>query len=102
MILFDERADWYFPLIQKIEGNDPNEKKKNRSWCKWRLWYHLCNQFCKKLKENPLVETHGIISTWAKENLKLESDMTLHEFEDLFDYHYSNKDLGAAVASGSF
>ncbi len=28
--------------------------------------------------------------------------MTLHEFEDLFDYHYSNKDLGAAVASGSF
>ncbi|MGM0158436.1 3-octaprenyl-4-hydroxybenzoate carboxy-lyase UbiX [Enterococcus sp. AZ191] len=58
--------------------------------------------FVKKLKENPLVETHGIISTWAKENLKLESDMTLHEFEDLFDYHYSNKDLGAAVASGSF
>ncbi len=56
----------------------------------------------KKLKENPMVETHGIISAWAKENLKLESDMTLREFEGLFDYHYSNKDLGAAVASGSF
>ena len=56
----------------------------------------------KKLKEYPMVETHGIISPWAKQNLKLESDLSLNEFESLFDYHYSNKDLGAAVASGSF
>ena len=44
----------------------------------------------KKLKEYPLVETHGIISPWAKQNLKLESDLSLNEFESLFDYHYSN------------
>ncbi len=56
----------------------------------------------KKLKEYPMVETHGIISPWAKQNLKLESDLSLNEFESLFDYYYSNKDLGAAVASGSF
>lgn len=56
----------------------------------------------KKLKEYPMIETHGIISPWAKQNLKLESDLSLTEFESLFDYHYSNKDLGAAVASGSF
>ena len=48
----------------------------------------------KKLKEYPMIETHGIISPWAKQNLKLESDLSLTEFESLFDYHYSNKDLG--------
>ena len=44
----------------------------------------------KKLKEYPMIETHGIISPWAKQNLKLESDLSLTEFESLFDYHYSN------------
>ncbi|MGL9729916.1 UbiX family flavin prenyltransferase [Enterococcus sp. DIV0756] len=56
----------------------------------------------KRLKENPMIETHGIISDWAKQNLKLESDLSLKEVEDMLDYHYSNRDLGAAVASGSF
>ncbi|MFL2100167.1 UbiX family flavin prenyltransferase [Desemzia sp. FAM 23991] len=56
----------------------------------------------KKLKEIPDVETHGVISTWAGENLRQESDMTLREMRDLFDYHYSVNDLGAAIASGSF
>ena len=56
----------------------------------------------KRLKEKPMVETHGIISDWAKQNLKLESDLSLKEVEDMLDYHYSNRDLGAAVASGSF
>ncbi|KAF1304987.1 MULTISPECIES: UbiX family flavin prenyltransferase [Enterococcus] len=56
----------------------------------------------KKLKAIPDVETHGIISSWAKENLKLETEMSLKEVEGLLDYHYSNKDLGAAIASGSF
>lgn len=56
----------------------------------------------KKLKEQPDVETHGVISTWAKENLRLEADMSLQELEGLLDYHYSAKDLGALIASGSF
>lgn len=56
----------------------------------------------KKLKKVPNVETHGVISTWAKENLRLESDMSLHELEELLDYHYSIRDLGAKIASGSF
>ncbi|WP_430610347.1 UbiX family flavin prenyltransferase [Enterococcus sp. DIV0876] len=56
----------------------------------------------KKLNANPSVETHGVISTWAKQNLKLESDMGLHELEDLLDYHYAINDLGATIASGSF
>lgn len=56
----------------------------------------------KKLKAIPDVETHGILSTWAKQNLKLEAEMSLKELDELLDYHYSNNDLGAAVASGSF
>lgn len=56
----------------------------------------------KKLKAIPTIETHGVISTWAKHNLKLESDMRLHELEDLLDFHYSINDLGAKIASGSF
>lgn len=56
----------------------------------------------KKLHANPEVETHGVISTWAKQNLKLESDMSLHELESLLDYHYTINDLGATIASGSF
>ncbi|EPH98205.1 phenolic acid decarboxylase subunit B [Enterococcus faecalis 13-SD-W-01] len=56
----------------------------------------------KKLKAIPNVETHGVISSWAKENLKLESELSLKELENLLDYHYSIRDLGAAIASGSF
>ncbi|MDT2604911.1 UbiX family flavin prenyltransferase [Enterococcus dongliensis] len=56
----------------------------------------------KKLKAIPNVETHGVISTWAKQNLRLETETSLKEIENLLDFHYSNKDLGAAIASGSF
>lgn len=56
----------------------------------------------KALKNYPEIETHGVISDWAKENLKIETDMTLTEVYDLLDYHYSVKDLGASIASGSF
>ncbi|MFQ7236203.1 MAG: flavoprotein, partial [Enterococcus hulanensis] len=33
----------------------------------------------KRLKDDPTIETHGIISDWAKQNLKLESDLSLQE-----------------------
>ena len=50
----------------------------------------------KRLKADPTIETHGIISDWAKQNLKLESDVSLKEFEEMLDYHYSNRDLGGS------
>ena len=56
----------------------------------------------KELKKYPEIETHGVISDWAKENLKIETDMSLKEVYELLDYHYSVKDLGASIASGSF
>ncbi len=56
----------------------------------------------RKLKEMPTVETHAVFSTWAKQNLKVETDSSLKELENLVDYHYSSNDLGAIIASGSF
>lgn len=56
----------------------------------------------KKLQGFEQVETHVIISQWAKENLRLETQLSLTEVQALCDVVYDNRDLGAAVASGSF
>lgn len=56
----------------------------------------------KQLQNVPEVETHGVISSWAKQNLKIESSLSLHELENLFDYYYTSNNMGAAIASGSY
>lgn len=56
----------------------------------------------KQLQKDPEVETHGVISSWAKQNLKIESSLSLHELENLFDYFYSANNMGAKIASGSY
>ncbi|MGM0240455.1 UbiX family flavin prenyltransferase [Enterococcus sp. AZ103] len=56
----------------------------------------------RKLQVNPEIETHVIISNWAKENLKLETDLKMSDLRALADVVYDNNNLGAAVASGSF
>jgi 4-hydroxy-3-polyprenylbenzoate decarboxylase len=48
------------------------------------------------------VPTHLILSEAAARNLALETDYTVNEVRGLADAVYSNKDLGAAPASGSF
>lgn len=56
----------------------------------------------KKLKSIENVETHVVFSAWAKKNLQLETDLSLKEIKELADYFYSDSDLGATIASGSF
>jgi 4-hydroxy-3-polyprenylbenzoate decarboxylase len=46
--------------------------------------------------------THLILSEAAGMNLAIETDVSLEEVRSLADVVYSNKDVGAAVASGSF
>jgi 4-hydroxy-3-polyprenylbenzoate decarboxylase len=46
--------------------------------------------------------THLILSESAGLNLTIETDVTLDEVRSLASVVYSNKDVGAAVASGSF
>lgn len=45
---------------------------------------------------------HLILSESAVRNLGIETDYTVDEIEALADVVYKNKDIGAAVASGSF
>ncbi len=47
-------------------------------------------------------ETHLILSEAAGLNLAIETDCTIEEVKSLAAVVYSNKDVGAAVASGSF
>ncbi|MCL4747254.1 MAG: hypothetical protein KJZ83_17825 [Burkholderiaceae bacterium] len=47
-------------------------------------------------------ETHLTLSEAAGLNLSIETDYAIDEVRSLADVVYSNKDVGAAVASGSF
>ncbi len=47
-------------------------------------------------------ETHLIVSDAAALNLSIETEYSLDEVKGLANVVYSNKDIGAAVASGSF
>lgn len=55
-----------------------------------------------KLNKVTNVETHLVMSNWAKENIKLETNYSVAEVENLADFVYDNQNLGAAIASGSF
>lgn len=55
-----------------------------------------------KLKRVPDVETHLVISTWAKKNLELETRYSLRDIKGMSDYSYSANDQGAKISSGSF
>lgn len=49
------------------------------------------------------VEVHLVMSRWAKENLAIEqTQYNENQVKSLADVAYSDQDLGAAIASGSF
>jgi 4-hydroxy-3-polyprenylbenzoate decarboxylase len=48
------------------------------------------------------VQTHLIISEWGRETIEKETDSPLEEIRGLADYGYKEKDLSAAISSGSF
>lgn len=47
-------------------------------------------------------EVHLIISEAAKRNIEIETDYDAGQLAAMADYTYDNRDVGAAVASGSF
>ena len=53
------------------------------------------------LKETE-IETHLVMSQWASATIQTETSYTAKDVERLADYHYSYKDLGARISSGSF
>ncbi|KAJ5822483.1 hypothetical protein N7447_004823 [Penicillium robsamsonii] len=48
------------------------------------------------------VETHLVVSKWAKATIKYETDYTISNIRALADYVYSTNDMAAPIASGSF
>lgn len=48
------------------------------------------------------VETHLVLSQWAKETLRLETDISLSTLEGLTSKVYEESDLAAPISSGSF
>jgi 4-hydroxy-3-polyprenylbenzoate decarboxylase len=55
------------------------------------------------LANNSEVETHLVMSKWAKENLALESTgYQLADVKAIADFVYDERDMGARIASGSF
>ncbi len=48
------------------------------------------------------IETHLVATDAAKLNLSLETDFRFDDIKALADHHYSNKDIAAGIASGSF
>ena len=48
------------------------------------------------------VETHLIISEAGKRNIEIETDYKADEVAAMATYVHDNKDVGAAIASGSF
>lgn len=57
----------------------------------------------KALAQTPDVETHLVMSKWAKENLALEATgYSLADVRALANFTYDERDMGALIASGSF
>jgi 4-hydroxy-3-polyprenylbenzoate decarboxylase len=54
------------------------------------------------LRAIPQVETHLVISAPGKRTIVEETEYSLGEVEALAHRHYDDKDIGAALASGSF
>jgi 4-hydroxy-3-polyprenylbenzoate decarboxylase len=55
-----------------------------------------------RLRATPDVETHLVLSAPAKRTLIEETDYGVRDVEALGDVVYDNRDVGAALASGSF
>ncbi|MGW1838390.1 non-oxidative hydroxyarylic acid decarboxylases subunit B [Streptomyces sp. NPDC002067] len=54
------------------------------------------------LRETPGVETHLILSRWARATIELETGYTARDVAALADATHGPEDQGAAVSSGSF
>ncbi|MEU0836222.1 non-oxidative hydroxyarylic acid decarboxylases subunit B [Streptomyces sp. NPDC005969] len=55
-----------------------------------------------ELREQPDVETHLVMSRWAKATIAMETDWTAREVAALADVTHSPDDQAASISSGSF
>ena len=54
------------------------------------------------LREMPEVETHLVLSKWAKTTIELETPHSVRDVSELADYCHNPADQAATISSGSF
>jgi flavin prenyltransferase len=59
-------------------------------------------ELLRRLNQCPEVETHLVLSQWARTTIRLETDVSVDEVAGLADLVYSRNDQAAAISSGSF
>ncbi|MCF3165543.1 non-oxidative hydroxyarylic acid decarboxylases subunit B [Streptomyces californicus] len=55
-----------------------------------------------RLAADPAVETHLVLSRWARATIELETGRTARDVAELADVVHNAEDQGAAISSGSF
>jgi flavin prenyltransferase len=56
----------------------------------------------RRLQECPDVQTHLVLSRWARATIQLETELSAGDVSELADVVYSSDDQAAAISSGSF
>lgn len=59
-------------------------------------------ELLRRLQQRPDVESHLVLSRWARATIHLESELSARDVEALADAVYSWDDQAAAISSGSF
>ena len=54
------------------------------------------------LREQTEIETHVVVSSAAKQTISAETDYSLQKVRSISSEFYDNRDIGAAISSGSF
>ena len=62
----------------------------------------LAERLLKELKALPEIETHLVVTCGGERTIEEECACTAEEFKALADVVYDNRNIGAAIASGSF
>lgn len=62
----------------------------------------LAVRLLQELRHHDEVETHAVISRWARSTLSVETGLSVGEVTAMADVAYSPDDQGAAISSGSF
>ncbi|MFF4402000.1 UbiX family flavin prenyltransferase [Streptomyces sp. NPDC001480] len=59
-------------------------------------------ELLRRLRKQPDMETHLVLSPWATTTMRLETGLSAHEVADLADATYAWDDRGAPISTGSF
>jgi flavin prenyltransferase len=59
-------------------------------------------ELLRRLEQCPDVQTHLVVSRWARATIHLETQLSVRDVEGLADVVYSWDDQSAAISSGSF